>query len=354
MGANVGTCVTAYISAIGKPREAMQAAVAHILFNIIGVLIFVPFIPWMADLVRDISPSFSHFEDMQRLAAETPRQIANAHTVFNVLNLLIFLGFTTTLSKMVLRIVPSEPAVEIKIIEPKYIDSYYLDQPAVALDRVRMEIIRMGKHAMSMLRDSMPVLTVGTRERISSLKQRDEEIDILHDEIIVYLHTLSSGDLVNPQPQRLFNYVKAANYIENIADIVEKGVVSDSRKRLKGKLSFSEGTEEMIKAIYKEAYLVGQITLEALEKEDVESAKKVLESKQYFTGLIERARSHLYSRLTQESPEHLSVYKIESNTIENYRRIHSMFVRICEMIANQGERNSNESIDDRTEDSTAS
>ena len=350
MGANVGTCVTAYISAIGKPREAMQAAVAHILFNLLGVLLFIAFIPWMANVVRDISPAFPHLAESARLAAETPRQIATAHTVFNVLNLLIFIGFTQTLAKIVLRIVPPEPEIEITIIEPKYIDDYYLDQPAMALDRVRLEIVRMGHHALSMLRDSMPILTVGTRERITSLQKRDEEIDILHSAIIVYLHELSSSDLVNPQPQRLYRFVSTANYIENIADIVEKGIVLDSFKRLDRKLVFSEGTEEMIKAIYKEVYKVGQVTLEAFNDNDIDKAQEVLASKARFSGLIERARSHLYSRLTQESPEHLSVYKIESNSIENFRRIQTMFVRICELIVKMDEEATPENSEEESED----
>ena len=112
-----------------------------------------------------------------------------------------------------------DPLVMVEIIEPKYIDPYYLDQPTLALDRVRMEIARMGSHALSMVRDSMPVLTVGTGERIDSLKKRDDEIDILHKAIIIYLHQLSSGDLLNPLPARLYRYVTTANSIENVADI---------------------------------------------------------------------------------------------------------------------------------------
>ena len=334
MGANIGTCITVYISAIGKPREAMQAAMAHVLFNVVGVVLFVAFIPALADLVREISPVSGQLNHTSQLSSDIPRQIANAHTIFNVLNLLIFLGFTNLLANIVLRLVPSEPAQDIEIIEPKFIDPYYLDQPAMALDRVDMEISRMGEHAIAMVRDSMPVLTVGTRERIQSLQKRDDEVDILHSAIIVYLRQLSSGDLLGPQPARLYRYVMTANYFENIADIVKQGLASDSFKRLDNHLVFSVGTEEMIKNIYKEAYLAGQQTLDAIATEDIKKARDVVESKGRFGGLIERARSHLYSRLTQESPEHLSVYKIESNAIENYRRIHHLLVSICELLIN--------------------
>ena len=81
-GANIGTCVTALLAAIGKPREAIQAAWVHVLFKVIGVLLWLAFIPQLAQFVRFISPEAEGLSGIARLGAETPRQIANAHTVF--------------------------------------------------------------------------------------------------------------------------------------------------------------------------------------------------------------------------------------------------------------------------------
>ena len=107
-GANIGTCVTAFISAIGRPREALQAAWAHIFFNVAGVMLWIFFIPEFANTVRAISPVSEQLEGLQRLAADTPRQIANAHTVFNVGNLLLFIWFTGPMGRLVNRIVPKK------------------------------------------------------------------------------------------------------------------------------------------------------------------------------------------------------------------------------------------------------
>ncbi len=105
-GANIGTCVTAIISAFGRPREAVQAAWIHVVFNIGGVLLWMFFIPQFAQLARGISPSANYLEGSARLAADTPRQIANAHTLFNVGNTFLFIWFTGPLAKLVDRIVP--------------------------------------------------------------------------------------------------------------------------------------------------------------------------------------------------------------------------------------------------------
>ncbi|MBT8130131.1 MAG: Na/Pi cotransporter family protein [Gammaproteobacteria bacterium] len=332
LGSNIGTCVTAIISALGKPREALQAATAHVLFNVIGVLLFVGFIPQYADLVRQLSPVSADLSGLSQLAADTPRQIANAHTFFNVFNLLLFLGFTNTLARVVLKIAPPLPPELLPETTPRFLDDYYLNQPAVALERVRLELERISDKVTAMIRDSMPTLTVGTRERIQALQQRDVEIDSLVDAVSLYLRQLTTMNLVNPQPMQIYQYFGAANYLENIADIVETGIVSDSYKRLQHQLVISEATEEQLKNIYKELYHAAQVTMEALLENDRDKAQQVIDSKAHFNGMIELTRSNLYVRMKSEKPEHLALYKIEASTIENFRRIHNLLRRICKLI----------------------
>jgi phosphate:Na+ symporter len=119
MGANIGTCVTAGLAAIGKPREAVRVAVAHVTFNVAGVAVMVWFIPVLADVVRTISPVADDLSGIDRLAAETPRQIANAHTVFNVLFSLLFLPLAGLVARFCERVVPDRPVVEPTVIKPK-------------------------------------------------------------------------------------------------------------------------------------------------------------------------------------------------------------------------------------------
>ena len=82
-GSNIGTCITAGLASIGTIRDAKRVAIAHVFFNIGGVLLFILFIPQLAEIVRWISP-VSELTGTQKLAMESPRQIANAHTIFNI------------------------------------------------------------------------------------------------------------------------------------------------------------------------------------------------------------------------------------------------------------------------------
>ena len=121
-GANIGTCVTAILAAIGKPAEAVRAAVVHITFNIAGVLLWVMFIPQLAEFIVNISPSAVELTGKEKMAAEVPRQIANAHTVFNLANTLVFIWITPLFAKLAVFLVPEKPVEEKVIIKPKYLE----------------------------------------------------------------------------------------------------------------------------------------------------------------------------------------------------------------------------------------
>jgi len=86
LGANSGTCATAVLESIGEPVAARRATAAHILFNVLGVLIWLPLIDQLAALAANVSPVHPELTGTARMAAEVPRQIANAHTIFNVAN----------------------------------------------------------------------------------------------------------------------------------------------------------------------------------------------------------------------------------------------------------------------------
>jgi phosphate:Na+ symporter len=212
----------------------------------------------------------------------------------------------------------------------------FLDQPAMAFDRVRLELARVGDKVLVMVKDSFPTLLVGSRERILSLQKRDEEIDALTDAIVLYLRRLATADLVEPQPVYLQQHLGIANYLEKIADVIETGIAADAFKRLDQGLEISEETEEFLRDIYKELYLAAQMTLEAVAENSADKANEVQASKQHFNGLVERARGHLYIQLRSEKPERLREYKLESNTLENFKRIHNMLRSICKLILERG------------------
>ncbi|MCP4304227.1 MAG: Na/Pi cotransporter family protein, partial [bacterium] len=220
-GANVGTCITALLATIGKPREAVRAAGVHIMFNVAGVLVWLAFIPQLAEFVAWMSPSTSGLTGTDKLAAEAPRQIANAHTIFNVANTLIFIGFTTQFARLVEKLIPDKPMEEQLVIAPKYLDDVLVETPTLALERVRMEIGHMGERVQEMLDRSMPAFMSGEREQLEEVIAIDDEVDILYDHIIVYLSKIGQQQLTEKQTRELQGLMAAVNELESMGDVIE-------------------------------------------------------------------------------------------------------------------------------------
>jgi phosphate:Na+ symporter len=328
-GANIGTCITAVISSMGRPREALQAAWAHVIFNVAGVLLWLALIPQFADLVRTISPVTETLQGLERAAADTPRQIANAHTIFNIGNLLIFIWFTGPLARLVERLVPVPPAP--KGIQPEYLDEFFLEQPALALDQVRRELLHLGGLVKSMIDRSLDAAMTGSESDAAALSRADDDVDKLYEEVIRYLGKLSQKDLINPQPQHLHDFVGIANYMENIGDVVEKDLLAIVGKRIRKKLVISESTATELRALADEVCRAFEQALKAVETGNPDDALDVLESKKAVAALAEEATAHIAKRLVVDAPNRLENFQIETEIIETYKRFNTLTRRIARL-----------------------
>lgn len=225
-GANIGTCVTALLATIGKQREAVQAAVAHVLINILGVLLWIGWIENFADLVRWVSPAAEVTEALsehQRRILEVPRQIANAHTVFNVCNTLVFIWFTGPLAKLIERLLPAGPREE--SIQPQFLDPVYLETPDIALQRVRLEEARICAQLNRTLRIAFRMVAHGTEDELRAVARMDDDLDLLYRAVLNYLGQLAERDLTTKQSESLHDLMAVANYLENAGDTIENNVV---------------------------------------------------------------------------------------------------------------------------------
>jgi phosphate:Na+ symporter len=329
LGSNIGTCITALISAVGRPREAMQAAWAHVIFNVTGVALWVFFIPQLAEVVRAISPVSDAVQGVAGSQADTARQVANAHTIFNVGNLLVFIWFTGPLSRLVMRIVPERP--ESAGIKPVFLDELYLQQPAMALDQVRREMVRLGGLVREMVASSLDVTVSGTEQEVERLQQADDDVDTLYGECIRYLGKLSQRNLVLSQPQQLSDLVGIANYLENIGDVIEKDLLDVARKRLRSGTTISPSTSAKLEPIGDQVLKTFDTALSGLETEDRDKALEALGSKQIIDDLAQEATAHLAKRLVADEPDRLQAFHIETDIIESYRRINVYSRRIAKL-----------------------
>jgi len=331
-GANVGTCITALIAGIGRPREALQAAVAHVIFNLAGVALWLPFIFQFAEAVRVFSPVYEGVEGTLKLSLETPRQIANAHTLFNVGNAIIFIWFATPLAWLVTKMVPPKPKSSEGAGVPIYLDDFFLQQPSVALDRARLEIGRLGEIVLHMVDRSYHAPVEGSEGEIDDLRIDEHCVDELHGAIISYLGKLSLCDLVEPQPRLIYEYIATANSLENAADICGKDLARSGGKRIDAQFEISNATRKKLQELHRLVLDSGKKALKAFAEGDVDLGKKVTATKRRISRLANDAQAHLLKRLVAEEPERIPAFRIESNIVEDYKRLHTLFRRIARTV----------------------
>jgi phosphate:Na+ symporter len=331
-GANIGTCVTALLASIGKPREAVRAAVVHILFNVFGVLLWVGFIPQLAAFVTWLSPLHPELAGADRLAAEAPRQIANAHTIFNVANTFIFIGFTSQFARLVEWLVPDKPVEEIIIAQPKYLDEELLETPSLALDRARLEIGHMGDRVKEMLEGIMTAVINGDRMMLKNIAKIDDEVDILHGHIVTYLGRVSQKALTEEQTRVFVNLMAATNDLENIGDIIETDLVYLGNEGIDEQVSISEETRELLRKLHHIVSTTAELAIDAVMENDERAAQEVIAMKGDINRLMDSAAMHESKRLVAEEPNRLAAYTLEIDIIEKLKRIYYFSKRMAKAV----------------------
>ena len=329
LGANVGTCITAGLAVIGKPREAMRAAAVHSLFNITGVLIWISFIPQLAELAEWISPAAAGLTQADQLAAGTPRQIANVHTFFNVANTVLLVGFTTQIARFVEWLIPDKPIKPDAAMRPKYLDNALLPTPAIALEAARLEIGRLGERVSEMVSAIMPAAISGSRWDLQRVAEKDKAVDHLHIAIVEFLGKVSIAKLTSRQSNELMQLVEIANDLEHIGDRIATSMVTSAQKRIEEDVSVSAQTAEMLQEYH--AYVVTALNdaLQAVTREDAELAKEVGRRKKGFGALSRRFLAHGFERLTADAPNRLRTYAREMEVMEILDGVFTIVRRIA-------------------------
>jgi len=342
-GANVGTCVTAMLASIGKPREAVRASLVHVGFNVVGVALWVAFIDQLSDLVIWLSPQAAGLSGTDRLAAETPRQIANAHTVFNVANTIILLPFAGQFARLVEYLMPDRDEGELAVPEAAigwtelHLDPSLLAVPSLALGQVRGEIRRMAFAVRHMLDEIMPAFTRNDIGVVEDILERDTQVDYLEDQISDYLISIAHTNLNRSQSDENAHLMNVTKDLEHIGDLIERNLVDLLRKKAEANIYFSdEGRAELLE--YHRRVLENfDRAITAFDQEDCDLARSVIQTKADLVELEWDYRKTHYSRLSRALPESLETSQIHLELVDFLRRIDSYVESIARTVVEDAE-----------------
>jgi phosphate:Na+ symporter len=307
LGANIGTCITAILSSINAKSEAKRIAILHLLFNLAGVALFMPLIEPFRNLALMTS-------------GELSRQIANAHTIFNVAISLLFLPFTGWFAALARRLVPEEEASEQRF-GPKYLNPQVLDSPDMAFGLATREALRMADIAQEMYGKCIYVLMKDDEDLLKQVEEMDDQLDILDNEIKLYITKISRKALKEEESQREIGILTLVNDLENIGDIIDKNIMELAKKKIDKGLRFSaEGKKEIID-FYSKVADNFEMAISAFAGNDSNLAWKVMKNKEKLGSMERDLKSAHIERLHLGLRESIDTSSIHLDLLSNLKRI---------------------------------
>ena len=323
LGANIGTGVTAVLAAIGKPRDAQRVAAAHVVFNVMGVVLWLPFVDTLVVIVESIGGGIQ-------------REIANAHTIFNVTNALIFLPFVHPFAALITRLVPDRPAVG--VIAPRYIDPSLVNTPSLALAKARMEMLRMAARVQGMLTSAFPAILDGDLDEVDRIEAIDDEVDELHGIILQFLGAVSQESLSDASSDELVDLLEATNSLEAIGDIVETNLLELGRQRIATGVEVSDETRELMEDYHREVSKAFELALVAVSQKDEELARTVTGMKKKINRQEAQLRQWFGDRLVTDEPNRVATYRFEVDVVTQLRRVYYFTRRIARVAVPEAEQ----------------
>ena len=211
-GQNIGTCITAVLASIGMKVNAKRTTVIHLLFNIIGAVLFT--------VICLVTPYVTWIEAMT--PGDPVAQIANAHTVFNIVTTLLLLPFGTHMANIAVRILPDSKKADDEDLRLKYIrpfeSSYAIGHSAVAVSQVRDEVNRMRDMVAKNISDSFDSLVQYDEKLRKKVSEREEYIDFLNKGISEYIVSLMASEMNMSDSRKINGYYAIISNLERIGD----------------------------------------------------------------------------------------------------------------------------------------
>jgi phosphate:Na+ symporter len=284
LGANIGTCIdTQLVAALRLSRPAWRASVAQIFINVLGVLLFVPFLGPFTELVRSS-------------AADLARQIANAHTIFNVAVSLVLLPFSKQIARLAERIVPRTPDEE----KPKltaFIDDAQHSLPAVALREALRELNRIGETTADMIEHSCRALVeddMGAAQWV--LEKESEFVDAVCVLLEGFVNRLMQESLTVAQQSRCFQLKNLITDNQRVGDLTEN-LVQEAQKKVAHDVSFSPQALQELTELFEHTHRTYVCALRSVEGVDETLARRACRLEDEFDSLYLEARQAHVDRL---------------------------------------------------------
>ena len=286
MGQNIGTCVTALLSSVGTNKNAKRAAVVHLMFNVIGVVVLLA----AFCIVKAV------FAPALLQAPATMYGIAVAHSCFNVICTALLLPCGGLLEKLAVRLVPDGPREMAE--QPVELDERLLATPPLALQQCRAVAEEMAACAAEALNRGLDAFSTYTPELAEGIRRDEKRCDRYEDALGTYLVRLSTQQMGAAESEEATELLKTIGDFERISDHAVNVLESAEELRTKG-LTFSKTAQRELDVLSKAVRDILTLALRAFREKDMDAAGQVEPLEQVIDDLKEQMRTRHILRLQQ-------------------------------------------------------
>jgi len=325
MGQNIGTCITAILSAIGASKNAKRAALVHLYFNLIGTTIFM-----LGFYAINAVVGFTFLADAANAAG-----IAVVHSIFNVTATIILLPFSDKLEKLAcftIRDDAKEEGIESEADKDfKLLDLRFLDTPGLAVGHCRRVAENMAKLTKEAFYTATEIITDYDKKKAERVITLESEIDRYEDELGTYMVKLSQQQLSESDSNKLSVILHCLSDFERISDHAVN-LVESAQEMKEKKQEFSKKAKEEL-AIFTQAVKdIVNVSFEVFEKEDVEKATYVEPLEEVIDELQAEVKKRHVKRL-QKGKCTIEMGFVLSDVVTSYERVadHCSNIAVCLM-----------------------
>ena len=322
LGANLGSALVPMLEA-GRTVEARRLALGNLLNRALGCLAALLLLPDLAAI-------------MQRITAVPTLQVAGFHLVFNLALALLFLPLLPYVAQLLERLVPA-PELPPDPGSPLYLDDNLISTPSVALASAERETLRLADLVEAMLARTIDALRGNDRSVIAEVARTEDTVDKLYEHIKLYLARLTRESLDDSEGRRAMEIVSFAINLEHVGDIIEKNLMELAAKRIKHGLRFSAEGEAEIVGFHGRVLKSLKLALAVFTLSDQKAADLLLREKAALRAEELAAAETHFARLREGLPESLATSALHLDVMRDLKRVHSHICSVAYSIQN-GER----------------
>ncbi|CEN21306.1 Na/Pi cotransporter family protein [Paraclostridium sordellii] len=290
-GDNIGSCTTSLLSSVGANKNAKRAALMHLCFNVIGTMLF------MIVLNKPISMIVTYLDP-----TDTARQIANSHTLFNIINVIMLIPFSKYIVKLVMLLIPDKKDEDDEYDSriTKYLDERMLETPSIAFGNTIRETLRMGNKAKKSFTCSMNALLEKSEDDAKTTFEKEKILNEQQRKVLDYLIKLSNRTLDDKMRFSLDLLFHTVNDIERVGDLSEN-IAELAEVAIQNKTKISDSAKSELIDIYSKVLDAYELSLDAMKQNNSNLANDVLKIEDEVDALDKLYRAKHMNRLNSHS-----------------------------------------------------